>query len=320
MKVLLLTTEEYASVYSELYAGMHKKLGSMDMRRLNDDEQTILRSYFSHHVDLKKFDRIIIHLDFPILKPQLRFLKQLDDIVFYHTNAFFNNHRSEKANANALEQIAFFKKIPWAKIIVTNCRAMKLFQHSGLDAWFVPEGYNTIKYRHKGLTRKIELALVENVSPTKKEKEFKHQLHKYYPNLYTEQVITDSGATHLNQARIAICADIGRGEYSAKIFRAMASGCLVISYDQGSDESFYMSLQDMKNIVLFNEIETMRKKIDYLLQHPKRLAAIARAGYELAINNHKESELGRRAGSYIVTGMRHRDDYKLGISAFGFRV
>ncbi len=317
MKVLLVTSEEYSKTYNEFYVGLHKRLGSMDTRRLKA-EQRNLRSYFAHHIDLKKYDRIFIHLAFSAIKTQMRFLKQLDNVVFYDTSAY----NGDSINAGGVDaHLKLYQKIPWARIIVSNYHAMTVFQREGLDAWCVPKGFNSQYYRDKKLKRNVPIMLIKNEDEKASEAflALEERLGRRYPNLQTEDNFVKSGASQLNRTGVVICADLHREEYSRKIFRAMACGCLVVSFNQGDEENFYLSLKDMENIVLFDDVEVLFEKLATLTKHPTLMKSIIQNGRDLALENHNDLRLGAKAADYVAAGMRDRKDYRIGLSAFGWR-
>lgn len=317
MKVLLLTSDSYLATYREFYTGMHKQLGSMDVRRLRSSEQNNLRNYFAKHVDLSKFDRIIINLEFKSLRQQKRFLSSLKNLVFLDADA----HENPATGYSLSEHVVFYKKMPWVRIIVRNYRAMRKLQREGLDAWCVAKGFNSAKYQDKQMPRTTDLLVIENSnnSDSQMSKAFIKKLKSRYPHIATEKNILGTNSSLLPQVRIAVCTDIGKREYSGKVFNAMACGCLVMTYDQGDDENFYLSFKDMENIVLFKNFDMFCEKLIQLKMNPQLLNQIARKGHELVIEQHKEANLGRKAGKYIATGLREREDYRIGIAAFGWR-
>ncbi len=318
MKVLLLTSEDYTITYSELYVGLHKRIGSMDTRRLGV-ERFHLRNYFTDHINLSKYDRIVIHIEFGALQPQLRFLKQIDNLIFYDTSAYFSR-KNKHLDVN--HHLSFFKKMPWSRVIVSNYQAMTLFQKEGLDAWCVPKGYNSQRYKDKGLSRRIPLMLVKNTSDahTLEYQRFENELIKRYPKLQVENDIIEASLSKLSRTLICINADFNRGEYSSKIFQAMISGCLVMSFNQGNEENFFHALKDMENIVLFDDIDSLVTKIGILKKKPKLIEKIAKNGQRLAYEQHQDIYLGNKLADYVLPSLRNRDDYRIGISAFGLRI
>ncbi|PID65534.1 MAG: hypothetical protein CR977_00925 [Gammaproteobacteria bacterium] len=317
MKVLLLTNGDSEDIYGEFYTGLHKQIGSMDMRRLGQSEQQNLKSYFQHHIELSKYDRVIIDLNFDIIVSQLRFFRQLENLVFFDSTACFDNMPD---TPHYQQHSKFYKKMPWVRVIVTSYQTMKHFQQQDIDAWCVPEGYNTQKYTGSSKKRDIDLILINNkyTESSPPRNEFIAALKTHYPEVVIEDNI-DGNINRLNRSRIAICADMGAGEYSGTVFAAMASGCMVMCYDQGCDESRDIGLRDMENIVLFKYFEDFCDKITYLKQHPEMINKIAESGHAFAVANHQQPALGQQAAKYIGASMRKMKDYQVGISAFGWR-
>lgn len=318
MKVLLLVKEDSEEIYGEFYVGLHKQIGSVDFRRLGEREQGNLKSYFRHHVDVSRYDRILFDLDFLAIVSQVRFFRQLENLVFFDCTACFDNLKS---SLHYQQHTKFYKKLPWARVISSSYQAMDRLQMQDIDAWCVPEGYNASKYFDKEDKRDIAMALVDNKyteSPNERTA-FIDALTMRYPNLLVEDNIASGSVSRLNRVRIAVCADIGAGEYSGKVFGAMASGCLVMCYNQGRDESLHMGLLDMENIVLFNDFDDFDDKLDHLKKHPDSIIKIAKEGREFAVAHHRQMDLGRQAAKYIAAPMREMSNYRLGFSAFGLR-
>ncbi len=319
MKVLLLTSKNYAILYKEFYVGLHKQIGSMDIRRLGD-EQMNLRAYFSDYVNLNQYDRIFIHLEFAVISQQLRFLKLIDNLVFYDTTVYPGY---DGKHDTVTTRARFYQKMPWARIIVSNYQAMINFQHEGLDAWCVPKGFSS-HYCHKSVpeARDIPLLLLTNTtdSPSDDSHNIEATLKQHYPDIKTENTDISVDDSLLKQTKTIICADVARGEYGRHIFRSMATGCLVVCYDQGDEENRYLSLQDMENVVLFEHTDALFEKLDLLNKRPTLKDFIRRNGQALAMRNHQDSTLGRKAAHYIVASLRNCQDYHIGISAFGMKL
>lgn len=316
MKVLLLMNEDSEDIYGEFYSGLHKQIGSVDYRRIGDFEQENLKKYFKEHVDLTKYDRIIFDLHFLIMAPQARFFRQLDNIVFIDYTACFDEMLD---SPHYLQHTRFYKKLPWSRVITSSYQAMDRLQSEGIDAWCVPEGYSTQKYANANLKRDISLVLIDNkfTESSRDRVDFMEALKTRHPQVVIEDNVSGN-TSRLNRARMAICADMGAGEYGGKVFSAMASGCLVFSYNQGRDESLHMGLLDMENIVLFSDFDDFQEKLDYLNQYPDIIEKIAKEGQDFAVAHHQQMNLGRQAGKYIAATMRKMSDYRKGFSAFGY--
>lgn len=315
MKILLLLDQDSEANYTEFYTGLHKQIGSVDYRRLGNEEQQNLKGYFNNHVDLSKYDRIIFDLPFLVIAPQVRFFQQLKHIVFFDDTAGFDEM---VVSQHYNQHLNFYKKILWARVIVTSYQAMHRLQTVGIDAWCVPEGYNTLRDSESHQQKDIEMMLLDNqFSETADERRsLINSLKAAYPKLVVEEDLTVN-FSRLGRAKIAVCADIGVGGYSGKVFSAMACGCLVMCYNQGRDESLHMGLVDMQNIVLFNSFENFCEQIDYLEKNSILISKIAQAGRDFATENHQQVNLGRQAAKYILTSMRDLSDYRKGFSAFG---
>lgn len=338
MKVLLLASERNAKRYSEFYVGLHKTIGSLDMRRLSDDDQANLRNYFAQNVTLGNYDRIVLQFNHHTLCNQVSFLKTLKNLVFLAKFINFSGAGTRGALANIVTSsfttrnqvnlgdaayLKVFKKMPWVRIIVSNYHALQHLESLGLDVKFVPDGYNTLKFRDQDLPRTIKLALVESsqIESTPERNAFIQTLKSQYPQLIIEKDDTTPqiASSTLPRTLVAVCADFGVGEYRSRVFEAMACGCLVMCSNQGDIENKPLSLRDGKNIVLFNSFDEFQYKLQLLMRQPQKMAEIAKAGQALAMEQHQYFDLGTQAAKYIAAPMRNPNDYDVGLSVFGWR-
>ena len=85
-----------------------------------------------------------------------------------------------------------------------------------------------------------------------------------------------------------------------KNFEAMAVGCVLLAYDQGSDENTALGFVDMQNLVLYRDIPELREKLSVLRADPEKAQAIADAGRALVAQRYSFAALGHA----IVEAMR----------------
>ncbi|PIE46233.1 MAG: hypothetical protein CSA44_00690 [Gammaproteobacteria bacterium] len=162
MKVLLLVDDRLDFPLGEFYQGLHKQIGSVDIRRLNLNEQSFVKNYFAAHVDLNKFDRILMQLDFGLLSKQVNFFKDIEYVVFFHNNAFSGEQHQV---GNSKQYLKFYRRLPWARIITSNYTVMQTFHDNGLDVECIPRGYHSCYRSVNHVERDIPLlvsAAVEN--------------------------------------------------------------------------------------------------------------------------------------------------------------
>ena len=97
----------------------------------------------------------------------------------------------------------------------------------------------------------------------------------------------------LNRIRYFVSADIGIGEYMQKNFEAMAAGCVVFAFDQGTLENKALGLVDMENIVLYQDKQTLISKIQYLRSNKNLADKISENGRRFAQVNYSNFSIGK---------------------------
>lgn len=339
MKILLLLGEgEHNTLPDEFYSGLHKQIGSVDLRRLKQEEQAQLKSYFGNSVSLGKYDRVVMNISFEVLPAQLKFLQSIHSLVFIDSQASHDKRDGLYKN----QHLNFYKQIPWARVIVNNYSIMSTYLQAGLDTCCVPKGYSSAtNFRQRNTEDNTALSPAEgNVFTDRAQRQrFLDLIIKDYPGsrivgrhaqitlvdvLYPgykeEQGVVSSLGQMLSSIRLIIFPDISRGEYRSRIFEAMADGALVLSYNHGDIENRYLGLIDMKNIVLFSYYQEFRDKMTALADRPDIASTIADEGRKLVEKNYRQYDLGIKAAEYIATPTREPDAFRLGLSVFGIRL
>lgn len=327
MKLLLLIDADDASVLEEFYSGLHKKIGSVDLRRLNKDEQNRLKLYFDS-VELGRYDRIVLQLDFDALSKQLKFLQTLPNLVFIDNVA----HQDVGGDSRKERHLTFYKRIPWARVVVTSYTILERFQAGGLDVCCAPKGFDSVRSKNQNFRKKMDFELLDDANSRRRH--FLELVKETYPTaalinysleLSFEDLIkytpeykhTNLLEMDLDELYLTVCPDIGIAEYRGRVFEAMSCGQVVMCYDQGEAENRYLGLADEDNVVLFRSFPEFQEKVTRLLTKPSLARKIAFTGQALAKANHQQFDLGVKAAKCIATEMRDPTDYKLGISAFG---
>ncbi len=315
MKILLLVDDRLDFPLAEFYQGLHKQIGSVDIHRLSLSEQSAVKNYFATHVDLSKFDRIVVQLDVDLLSKQVNFFREIEYVVFFDNNAFSR----EQYQAGVSEQyLKFYRRLPWARIIVANYTVMQTFHDKGLDVECIPRGYNSCYRSVNHVERDIPL-LVSSASGNAMQEAFLQELLKAFP--YAQLFASDDQHDEqlLKRANIVVFSDIHHGYYQDKIFAAMAAGCTVMCPNQSTYETSCLGLVDMENIVLFDDYKQFADKLALLHNTPELAAQVCANGQAYAYKHFQAFELGCQAGRAIAVPMRRIRDYRLGLSVFGMR-
>lgn len=338
MKILLLLGEgEHNTLPDEFYSGLHKKIGSVDLRRLGQEEQAQLKLYFTTSVNLNKYDRVVMNIDFDVLPAQLKFLQSIHSLVFI--DSFASHDRRDGVYKN--RHLNFYKQIPWARIIVNSFFIMSNYLQAGLDVCCVPKGYSsTANFRQRRLDSTATPVDEGNIFTDREQRQrFLDLVVKdyqgariigrhaeitlvdvLYPGYKEEQGVVSSLGQMLSSIRLVIFPDINRGEYRTRLFEAMADGALVLSYNHGDIENRQLGLIDMKNIVLFNYYQEFRNKMVTLADRPDVAGTIADEGRKLVEKNYRQYDLGIKAAEYIAEPTREPEAFRLGLSVFGIRL
>lgn len=323
MKILLLVGEESSPALDEFYRGLHRQIASIDLHRLNDGQKGNLKAYFTRHIDLSRYDRVVFGISFAILEGQVRFLRTLLNPVFLDFCVHIDCLTRDKDS-----HLNFYKKILWSRVIVGNHQVSKKFHEVGIDVDCVPKGYT--ESSHTGFF--VDATERYDFSAYPRRSEFVAVLLQSYPCLkITENALeamvtdffplTDKTAVELFKGmKVVIFPDVGLGGYQAATFKVMSQRHLVFAYNQSDVQNIPMGFQDRQNIFLFSNLEELTEKKLWIAKRPDVAYRIAKAGQSLAKNEYRQDVLGGKAAKSIAKPMRQRKDYRFGLSVMGIRL
>jgi glycosyltransferase involved in cell wall biosynthesis len=298
LKVLFLVQHEQRAILDRLYDGVAKYC-DCDLRRLSSWEQAHLRDYFLQHVDTSRYDRIVLFLRFKKIIRQVFFTRSIPNLVLLEHDACQNYISTNKYNGKFS---AYYRRVPWARIISSGAMISERLRKEGFDAVFVSKGYDEVLLSDMGHQRNIELGFLGSINNEayRERRALLEELGQVENLLVTR---TNSGEDYLNtlnRIRFFVSADIGHGEYMLKNFEAMACGCVLLAYNQGEFENHALGFLDMQNIVLYRDISEFRHKLQILRENPDLAAQIAHCGRELAESRFKFQQIGQQ----IVEAMK----------------
>ncbi len=297
MKTLFLVQKEQRAILERLYDGIAHNC-CCDTRWLDREEQANLRSYFNKNVDMTAYERIVFFLRFKQEIRQVPFIRSVQNLVILEHDAYQNYIPCKYTGKFS----KYYSKLPWARIISSGYKVTKRLQQEGYDAVFVPKGYDQTLLHDLKINRDIELAFLGSTKSAaySGRKALLEELSQVENLIVTR---TNSGEDYLNtmnRIKFFVSADVGMGEYMIKNFEAMACGCVLISYDQGQEENNALGFEDMKNLVLYKDIDELRSKLNTLRTSPYLANEIANNGRQLV----ERRFTFERLGADIVEAMR----------------
>ncbi|MGE6240360.1 glycosyltransferase [Ectopseudomonas guguanensis] len=298
MNVLFLVQAEQRAILDRLYDGIAEACDSCDIRWLSSGEQANLKRYFREHVDVAKYDRILFFLRFKKEMRQWRFIRTLPNLVILEHDAYQNYIPCKYTGKFS----AHYRRMPWVRVISSGAGVSQRLREEGLDACFVPKGYDQTLLTCSDRERDIELAFVGSTKSVaySGRKALLDELGRHENLLVTKTKSGEEYCETLNRIRFFVSADVGMGEYMIKNFEAMACGCVLLAYDHGEVENSALGFVDMENLVLYRTVAQLREKLAVLRADPERALRIAQAGRRLA-----EEQYGfDRIGHKIVEAMR----------------
>lgn len=301
MKVLLLVQKEQRVILDRLYDGIAAHC-DCELRWLDRYEQVDLRGYFRRSVDVDRYARIVFFLRFKQEIRQLAFIRSVPNLVILEHDAYQNYIPCKYTGKFS----AHYRGLPWARVISSGAVVAERLREEGVDAVFVPKGYDQTLLRDLGRERDIELAFVGSTQSGaySARKALLDELAAVENLVVTRTNSGDDYLNTLNRIRFFVSADVGMGEYMIKNFEAMACGCVLLAYDQGEAENRALGFVDMHNLVLYRDVDELRAKLARLRAEPDLAARIAAAGKALAEREYSFARIGQRIAEALEAPLR----------------
>lgn len=301
MRILFLVQKEQRVILDRLYDGVSKSAVT-DIHWLTSAEQDDLKTYFKKNIKLINYDRIILFLRFKKELRQVAFIQTIPNLVILEHDAYQNYIECKYSGRFS----TYYKKLPSARVISSGAVVTRRLQEEGVDAVFVPKGYDQELLSNQGIDRDIELGFIGSIKSAtySHRKSFLEQLEREVKLLVTR---TNSGQEYvdtLNRIRFFVSADIGMGEYMIKNYEAMACGCVLFAYDQGQEENEALGFVDMHNIVLYKDIQSFKQKLELLRADLNKAQFIADNGQRLVEQNYTFSRIGKLVVEALLEPLR----------------
>lgn len=300
-KVLFLVQKEQRVILDRLYEGVTQNI-STDIRWLSSKEQDDLKGYFKKNINLESYDRVIFFLRFKKELRQVNFIRTIPNLVILEHDAY-QNYISCKYTGKFS---SYYKKLPWARVLSSGAVVTRRLREEGVDAIFVPKGYDQELLKNLGYPRDIELGFIGSTKSVaySQRRDFLERLAEKENLLATRTKSGDEYLQTLNRIRFFVGADIGMGEYMIKNFEAMACGCVLFAYDQGQEENEALGFIDMHNIVLYKTLEEFRSKLSILRENSDLADKIATNGQALVESKYSFAKIGKQIVESLKAPLR----------------
>lgn len=300
-KVLFLVQKEQRVILDRLYEGITKNI-STDIHWLTSADQDDLKGYFKRNIKLENYDRVIFFLRFKKELRQVNFIRTIPNLVILEHDAYQNYIPCKYTGKFS----SYYKKLPWARVLTSGAVVTRRLQEEGVDAVFVPKGYDQELLRNLEQPRDIELGFIGSTKSVaySQRREFLEKLSEKENLLATRTKSGDEYLLTLNRIRFFVGADIGMGEYMIKNFEAMACGCVLFAYDQGQEENEALGFIDMHNIVLYTTLEDFRSKLSLLREDNDLAERIATNGQALVESKYSFAEIGKQIVDSLKAPLR----------------
>jgi hypothetical protein len=297
MRVMLIVMKERKAPLDGLYDSIAAHVEQCDIFRLTDEEQEELPNFFRRNAP-SDYDRVVVFSRIKRLAHQASTLRWIRGLVFLEYDAW-QNYMAESKNHGLFSRL--YLATPNCRVISSGQGVSARLCSEGIDARFVPKGFDDRLFVNQNRTRNVFAAFVGSI---------KHQsyaarrrtLEGIRAGFQLDVMQTESGQPYidtLNDIRIFVSADSGMGEYMLKNFEAMACGCVLLAQDQGEAENRALGFIDMENVALYRSPDEAIEKLKMLEAQPDLCDRLARAGSSLAWERFTFSRLGEQIAQEI---------------------
>lgn len=296
MRVLVLTSADRALDNRNLWSslGMH---GDVEIRFLDKSQQRRLKAYFSTQ-DVNGYERIVLDLMFKHIWTQSRFLRSLPSLTLYEEDAYLDFMPGSKWRGHF---VRFYKQLPGLRVISTGFVVTQHLRAAGVDAHFIPKGFDPARMQVQDRKRDIELGFVGRLGSAAytARRALLEALAAVEPLQIMRTHSADEYVQTLNRIRIFVSADVGLSEYMAKNFESMACGCLLLAKRQGQGEENALGLEDGVNLLLYDDLDSLRKRLAWARENPELAGAVALRGREHVLAHNAYEKLASKVAAVI---------------------
>lgn len=296
MRVLVLTSADRALDNRSLWLSLRMH-GDVEVRFLNKSQQRRLKSYFATQ-DVCGYERIILDLMFKHICTQSRFLRSLPSLTLYEEDAYLDFMSGSKWQGHF---VRFYKQLPGVRVISTGFVVTQHLRAAGVDAHFIPKGFDPARMQLQDCKRDIQLGFIGRLGSAAyaARRTLLEAIAAVEPLQIMRTYSADEYVQTLNRIHIFVSADVGLNEYMAKNFEAMACGCLLLAKRQGRGEESALGLEDGVNVLLYDDIDSLRKRLAWARKNPELASAVALRGHEHVLAHHAYEKLASKIAAVI---------------------
>jgi hypothetical protein len=296
MRVLVLSSADRALDNRTLWSSLQDG-AQVDVRFLEKDQQRCLRRYFVD-IAIDKYERVILDLMFKHVRTQSRFLRTLPGLTLYEEDAYLDFMPGSRWSGAF---VRFYRQLPGVRVISTGFAVTNHLRAAGVDAHFVPKGFDPARMVLQNQKRDIELGFIGRLGSAaySARRTLLEALAKVEPLEIMRTHTANEYVETLNRINIFISADVGLSEYMAKNFEAMACGCLLLAKRQGRGEEEALGLEDGVNLLLYDDLASLLERLEWAREHPGLAQSIAVKGREQVLARNAYDKLAREINDVV---------------------
>lgn len=272
MRILVLSTAPREPDNSQLWCGL-RELAEVEVHYFSKAQQKQLGRLLDSF-DFSAYDRVVCDLLFRNLASQSKRLARIRGLVIYEEDACQEFISDSKWRGRFS---GFYRRLPHVRVIFTGYQVCQKFAAMGVDACFLPKGYDSVKLYDMQHPRDIEFGFIGRLGSDayQRRREFLERAAIEYGLQVIRTEPGDAYREALNRIRVFVSADIGLGEYMAKNFEAMACGCVLVAYRQGGGEEEALGFEHGRQVLLYRDYAEFSQLLDQLTREPELLDGLA---------------------------------------------
>lgn len=272
MRILVLSTAPREPDNSLLWEGL-REMAEVEVHYYSKEQQKQLGRLLDGF-DFSAYDRVVCDLLFRYVVRQPQRLARIQGLVIYEEDACQEFISSSKWRGRFS---AFYRRLPHVRVIFTGYKVCQKFAAMGVDACFLPKGYDSAKLYDMRRTRDIEFGFIGRLGSDayRERREFLERATVEHGLQVMRTEPGDAYREALNRIRVFVSADIGLGEYMAKNFEAMACGCVLVAYRQGGGEEEALGFEHGRQVLLYRDYAEFSQLLDRLARTSGLLDSLA---------------------------------------------